>query len=226
MTTQMTGCISRMNTMLPDKVSDGLSATSKINHRKSDVIRNIGYPSYQGIRQKGMVLLADQHSYLISRGDDLLEQLTSLDQNNLHIKHPVYIQAYSDNTVIIRLDFSYQLTPNQQSSQQGSASGLNVQQQNLLSQLCKPSTTEPYGNCHLDLQGGMYQAVSQQDITCTSLNCSSYHLQQGLPVQIDYLQAKRSKNQTEIGVIPISVVVDAITLPLQILLIGKAFEGL
>ena len=45
--------------------------SSKANQpMQVEVIRHIGYPTDNGVRQKGSVLIGDHHSYLISTGSD------------------------------------------------------------------------------------------------------------------------------------------------------------
>ncbi|PNK59592.1 hypothetical protein [Psychrobacter sp. FDAARGOS_221] len=219
---QLSGCVSALDSM---RTATQKAVSPKVSHSESDVIRQIGYPTHQGARQKGMVLLADQHSYLISTGDVLLEQLTQLNPESLNIQHPVQIQAYPDNTVTISLNFSYNVA----------GQSLNAPQKQLIDKLCHTATTpsndtlnnvSAIHQCTLPLEGGMYRPVQPNTNAATQSTSANFYLQQGLPAQINYLKAKRAKTSAEIGVIPVSVVVDTLTIPLQLLIIGKAFDGL
>lgn len=210
-----------------------------------DTLRGIGYPSYKGVRQKGMVLLGDNYSYRVSIGADYLQKMTLLDDNFIDIKQPIIIYRYPDKSFRMRLAFHYTKPSHLYTSEERS----------ILAQLCPSiqptqivgSDTTDYP-CYASLQGGIYTPVAiraistihlslpsnnptnQTAIISTDMNvdksAENYFLKQGQQVELRPLGSKSYKNQLEHGVIPMDVVKDAITLPLQILRIGKMLGDL
>ena len=210
-----------------------------------EVIRHIGYPTDNGIRQKGSVLIGDHHSYLISSGSDALTLLTQLPSKNLQIQQPIRINRYSDNSVHIDLKFNYQKT----------SGSYSENERVILSQICpeslatslSPSLTDnlvnnnshntlnstlnstlnntlsnPQYTCQLTLQGGMYAPISQANLNNSSIKKdANLKLEQGLTVEIYTVNSKRARTPAEIAVIPWKVVVETLELPLEILSIFK-----
>ena len=173
-----------------------------------DVIRNIGYPVHNGVRQKGSVLVGDNYSYLISTGNDALELILQLSTANLAIEQPISIYRYPDNSVNISFSFSYAETQSKNPS-------LNLQQRSVLEHICSESssTDRLYNDCQLQLLGGMYAPLSNIG--------SEVKLDQGLAANIYSANSKRTKTQAEVGVIPLKVILETIELPLEILSIIK-----
>ena len=174
----------------------------------TDIIRYIGYPTHEGIRQKGTVLVADNYSYLISSGNDALEWILQLPPANLTIEQPISIYRYPDNSVNIDFSFSYAETQNKNSS-------LNLQQRTVLERICSDTSSidNLYKDCQLQLQGGMYATLTSMD--------SQVKLDRGLAATIYSVGFKRVKTQAELGVMPLKVILETIQLPLEILSIIK-----
>lgn len=170
----------------------------------SEVIRNIGYPTHNGIRQKGSVLVGDNYSYLISTGNEGLDLISQLSATDITIDQPILINRYPDNSVNITLSFRYGHTQSTKSD------ALSAQQRALLNQLCSSTS---FNNCQLQLQGGMYAPLN-------TIN-SSVKLDKGLAAKIYSVKDKRVKTQAEVGVIPLKVILETIELPLEILSIIK-----
>lgn len=179
----------------------------------TDVIRYIGYPSHNGVRQKGSMLAGDNYSYLISTGSEQLNLLTELQLQKLQIQQPINIYRYPDNSVYFELKFNY-------SSADGSYSN---KERRILSQICavNSNNNNPQTNisaidrysCQLVLQGGIYAAL--QDIP------SSLNLKQGLQVEIYPVSTARAKTQAEMRVVPLTVILETIELPFDMLSIIK-----
>lgn len=174
----------------------------------SEVIRHIGYPAQNGVRQKGTILVGDNYSYLISTGNDALELILQLPAANLAIDQPISIHRYPDNSVNISFSFSYAVTQSKNTS-------LSPQQRSMLNHICSDnlSSDSSYKNCQLQLLGGMYAPLSNID--------SPVRLDQGIAARIYSVNHKRVKSQAEVGVIPLKVILETIELPLEILSIIK-----
>ena len=174
----------------------------------TDIIRHIGYPTHNGIRQKGSVLVGDNYSYLISTGNDALELILQLPTANIAIEQPISIYRYPDNSVNISFSFSYAETKSKNPS-------LNLQQRSVLEHICSEhsSIDRLYNHCQLQLQGGMYAPLNNVG--------SEVKLDQGLAANIYSANSKRTKTQAEVGVIPLKVILETIELPLEILSIIK-----
>lgn len=220
--------------------------SSKANQpMEVEVIHHIGYPTDNGIRQKGSVLIGDHHSYLISSGSDALTLLTQLPSKNLQIQQPIRINRYSDNSVHIDLNFNYQKT----------SGSYSANERAILSQICPPSLaaslspsltgnsvnnnshntlnttlnstlnntlSNPQYTCQLTLQGGMYAPINQGNLSSKYVkNDSNVKLDQGLTAEIYTINSKRARTPAEIAVIPWKVVVETLELPLEILSIFK-----
>ncbi|WP_296203700.1 hypothetical protein [Psychrobacter sp. UBA3962] len=174
----------------------------------SEIIRHVGYPTHNGYRQKGTVLVGDNYSYLISIGNDALELVRQLPTANLAIEQPISIYRYPDNSVNISFSFSYTETQSKNPS-------LNPQQRSVLEHICsdRSSIDHLYNDCQLQLLGGMYAPLSNID--------GQVRLNQGIAANIYSVNDKRVKNQAEVGVIPLKVILETIELPLEILSIIK-----
>lgn len=174
----------------------------------SEVIRHVGYPAHNGVRQKGTVLVGDNYSYLISTGNDALELILQLPAANLAIDQPISIYRYPDNSVNISFSFSYTET-------QSNNTNLSPRQRSVLNHICSDnlSSDDSYKNCQLQLLGGMYAPLSNID--------SPVRLDQGIAARIYSVNHKRVKSQAEVGVIPLKVILETIELPLEILSIIK-----
>lgn len=174
----------------------------------SEVIRHVGYPAHNGVRQKGTVLVGDNYSYLISTGNDALELILQLPAANLDIDQPISIYRYPDNSVNISFSFSYTVT-------QSNNTSLSSRQRSVLDHICSDnlSSEDSYKNCQLQLLGGMYAPLSNID--------SPVRLDQGMAAKIYSVNHKRVRSQAEVGVIPLKVILETIELPLEILSIIK-----
>ena len=216
--------------------------SSKANQpMQVEVIRHIGYPTDNGVRQKGSVLIGDHHSYLISTGSDALTLLTELPSKNLHIQQPIRINRYSDNSVHIDLKFNYQKTSGSYSenerailSQTCPASlatslspsltdnSVHNNSRNTLNSTLNNTLSNPQYTCQLTLQGGMYAPISKTNLNNSSIKKdANLKLDQGLTAEIYTINSKRARTPAEIAVIPWKVVVETLELPLEILSIFK-----
>ena len=216
--------------------------SSKANQpMEVEVIRHIGYPTDNGIRQKGSVLIGDHHSYLISSGSDALTLLTQLPLENLQIQQPIRINRYSDNSVHIDLNFNYQKTSGSYSANERAilsqicptslttslspsltGTSLNNNSHNTLSSTLNNTLSNPQNTCQLTLQGGMYAPISQANLNNSSIKKdANLKLDQGLTAEIYTINSKRARTPAEIAVIPWKVVVETLELPLEILSIFK-----
>ena len=174
----------------------------------SEIIRHVGYPTHNGYRQKGTVLVGDNYSYLISTGNDALELILQLPTTNLAIGQPISIYRYPDNSVNINFSFSYAET-------QSKTPSLSLQQRSVLEHICsdRSSIGRSYNDCQLQLLGGMYAPLTNID--------GQVKLDQGIVAKIYSVKDKRVKTQAEVGVIPLKVILETIELPLEILSIIK-----
>ncbi|MCC3307798.1 YidX family protein [Psychrobacter sanguinis] len=216
--------------------------SSKANQpMEVEVIRHIGYPTDNGVRQKGSVLIGDHHSYLISTGSDALTLLTELPSKNLHIQQPIRINRYSDNSVHIDLKFNYQKTSGSYSENERAifsqicptslttslspsltGTSLNNNSHNTLNSTLNNTLSNPQNTCQLTLQGGMYAPISQANLNNSSIKKdANLKLDQGLTAEIYTINSKRARTPAEIAVIPWKVVVETLELPLEILSIFK-----
>ena len=216
--------------------------SSKANQpMQVEVIRHIGYPTDNGVRQKGSVLIGDHHSYLISTGSDALTLLTELPSKNLHIQQPIRINRYSDNSVHIDLKFNYQKTSGSYSANEKAilshicpasiaaslspslnGNSVNNNSRNTLNSTLNNTLSNPQYTCQLTLQGGMYAPISQANLNSKYVkNDSNVKLDQGLTAEIYTVNSKRASTPAEIAVIPWKVVVETLEIPLEILSIFK-----
>ena len=216
--------------------------SSKANQpMQVEVIRHIGYPTDNGVRQKGSVLIGDHHSYLISTGSDALTLLTELPSKNLHIQQPIRINRYSDNSVHIDLKFNYQKTSGSYSENERAIlsqicptslttslspsltdNSVNNNSRNTLNSTLSNSLSNPQNTCQLTLQGGMYAPINQGNLNNSSIKKdANLKLDQGLTAEIYTINSKRARTPAEIAVIPWKVVVETLELPLEILSIFK-----
>lgn len=216
--------------------------SSKANQpMEGEVIRHIGYPTDNGVRQKGSVLIGDHHSYLISSGSDALTLLTQLPSKNLQIQQPIRINRYSDNSVHIDLKFNYQKTSGSYSENERAIlsqicpaslvaslspsltdNSVNNNSRNTLNSTLNNSLSNPQNTCQLTLQGGMYAPISKVNLNNSSIKKdANLKLDQGLTAEIYTINSKRARTPAEIAVIPWKVVVETLELPLEILSIFK-----
>ena len=216
--------------------------SSKANQpMQVEVIRHIGYPTDNGVRQKGSVLIGDHHSYLISTGSDALTLLTELPSKNLHIQQPIRINRYSDNSVHIDLKFNYQKTSGSYSENERAilsqtcptslatslspslnGNSVNNNSHNTLYGTLNNTLSNPQYTCQLNLQGGMYAPINQGNLNSKYVkNDSNVKLDQGLTAEIYTVNSKRVSTPAEIAVIPWKVVVETLEIPLEILSIFK-----
>ena len=216
--------------------------SSKANQpMQVEVIRHIGYPTDNGVRQKGSVLIGDHHSYLISTGSDALTLLTELPSKNLHIQQPIRINRYSDNSVHIDLKFNYQKTSGSYSANEKAilshicpasiaaslspslnGNSVNNNSRNTLNSTLNNTLSNPQYTCQLTLQGGMYAPINQGNLNNSSIKKdANLKLDQGLTAEIYTINSKRARTPAEIAVIPWKVVVETLELPLEILSIFK-----
>lgn len=216
--------------------------SSKANQpMQVEVIRHIGYPTDNGVRQKGSVLIGDHHSYLISTGSDALTLLTELPSKNLQIQQPIRINRYSDNSVHIVLNFNYQKTNGSYSANERAIlsqicpaslttslspsltdNSVNNNSRNTLNSTLSNSLSNPRNTCQLTLQGGMYAPISKTNLNNSSIKKdANLKLDQGLTAEIYTINSKRARTPAEIAVIPWKVVVETLELPLEILSIFK-----
>lgn len=174
----------------------------------SEVIHHVGYPTHNGYRQKGTVLVGDNYSYLISTGNEALELILQLPTANLAIERPISIHRYPDNSINISFSFSYAETQSKNPS-------LSPQQRSVLEHICSDSSSIDllYNDCQLQLLGGMYAPLTNID--------DQVKLGRGIAANIYSVNDKRVKNQAEVGVIPLKVILETIELPLEILSIIK-----
>ena len=197
----LVGCSNSIYHLYPPAVS---SSQALEQAATSEVIRHIGYPTHNGVRQKGSVLVGDNYSYLISTGNEGLDLISQLSATDITIDQPILINRYPDNSVNITLSFRYGHTQNIKKD------ALSTQQRALLNQLCSNTS---FNNCQLQLQGGMYAPLNPIN--------SSVKLDKGLAAKIYSVKDKRVKTQAEVGVIPLKVILETIELPLEILSIIK-----
>ena len=224
--------------------------SSKTNQpMEVEVIRHISYPTDNGVRQKGSVLIGDHHSYLISSGSDALTLLTQLLSKDLQIQQPIRINRYSDNSVHIDLKFNYQKTSGSYSDNEraimsqicpaslatslspsltdnsvnnNSHNTLNNTLNTTLNSTLNNTLSNPQYTCQLTLQGGMYAPISQANLNNSSIKKdANLKLEQGLTAEIYTINSKRARTPAEIAVIPWKVVVETLELPLEILSIFK-----
>jgi len=210
-----------------------------------EVIRHIGYPTDNGVRQKGSVLIGDHHSYLISSGNDALTLLTQLPPKNLQIEQPIRINRYSDNSVHIDLNFNYRKANGSYSANEKAilshicpasiaaslspsltGNSVNNNSHNTLNSTLNSTLNNTLSNpqytCQLALQGGMYAPISQANSNNSSIKKdANLKLDQGLTAEIYTINSKRARTPAEIAVIPWKVVVETLELPLEILSIFK-----
>ena len=216
--------------------------SSKANQpMQVEVIRHIGYPTDNGVRQKGSVLIGDHHSYLISTGSDALTLLTQLPSKNLQIQQPIRINRYSDNSVHIDLNFNYPNTSGSYSENERAIlsqicpaslvaslspsltdNSVNNNSRNTLNSTLSNSLSNPQNTCQLTLQGGMYASINQGNLNNSSIKKdANLKLDQGLTAEIYTINSKRARTPAEIAVITWKVVVETLELPLEILSIFK-----
>ena len=216
--------------------------SSKANQpMQVEVIRHIGYPTDNGVRQKGSVLIGDHHSYLISSGSDALTLLTQLPSKNLQIQQPIRINRYPDNSLPLDSTFNYQKTSGSYSENERAilsqtcptslatslspslnGNSVNNNSHNTLYGTLNNTLSNPQYTCQLNLQGGMYAPINQGNFDSKYVkNDSNVKLDQGLTAEIYTVNSERARTRAEIAVIPWKVVVETLELPLEILSIFK-----
>ncbi|WP_296405589.1 hypothetical protein, partial [Psychrobacter sp.] len=152
--------------------NNSVMQTSDNQTFETDIIQKIGYPSYNGYRQQGSVLVGNNYSYLISTGSENLDTVALLPKNNLQIMQPILIYRYPDNSVHIKLSFNYN----------NRANNLTNEQLKALNKICSNQydhqnndsldanisniknkadiNNKNFEKCELQIQGGMYASLN------------------------------------------------------------------
>ncbi|WP_127891426.1 hypothetical protein [Psychrobacter sp. FDAARGOS_221] len=173
-----------------------------------DVIRNIGYSTSEGDDKK-MVLLGDKYSYVLNEGIDKVELMTQLNPQYLKLPKTVYVDRITENSIQTHLSFEYKKSDENYSDEE----------KKLLNRMCNSKKSESwkpklYYDCDVLLIGELYKTRASDK--------ANYSLQKGRHVEIRQQGEKTYRDYGELMLLPASVAIDVVTLPLQLLWIGAA----
>ena len=206
----LTGCMSMLTYGTATQEQDIKTHTTVAD----DVIRYIGYPAHEGVQQKGMLLMGEKYAYLMSQGSNQLQAMTQLEVKNTTVLTPITVDRYADNSIKAVIDFDYR-KPN---------SAYTADEKQRLNEMCVSVDSQPlnphavtdyFYQCRIELQGGLYQASQQHTL-------SQQVISSGYKVTIRQVGNKKIKNYNDLMVMPLAVVIDIVTIPLQVLWIGSA----
>lgn len=176
-----------------------------------DVIRNIGYVDSEAEtdKDKQMVLLGDKYSYVLKKGVEDVNLMTQLDPAYLQIPKVVYVDRGSENSISTRLTFDYKKEDESYTEQEKS----------ILNKLCNVKETDSwkpkvYYHCNAYLSGEIYKTRNSDK--------KGYSLAHGRKVEIRQKGEENYKDYSELMLLPASIAIDAVTLPLQLLWVGVA----
>lgn len=203
----LTGCdVSKQSGLQPQNIKSTQLNTSQ-NVTATDNIYSIGYPTYNGVRQKGSILTGEKYAYLLSSGTESLQLLTELNPEILTIQQPIRIYLYPDNSVYIEIKVVIDNNPSYKSGQP----------KKVLQQLCPTLQTTDLPPikipCTIKLQGGMYAALENTNYVQKMAN--------GLKAEIYSVAHNRIKTKAEVGVIPLKIILESIEAPLEFISVFK-----
>ncbi|SUD92277.1 hypothetical protein [Psychrobacter phenylpyruvicus] len=185
---------------------------NKITYTKidEDVIRNIGYTSIENNSDKKMVLLGDKYSYVLSRGIEDVDLMTKLDPKYLQMPKVVYVDRSTEDYISTDLDFDY-VRPDEKYTDQ---------EKSILKNICNETKTnswkpKTYYHCSSTLKGNLYKTRTSDK--------RNYSLNQGRKVEIRQMGSTTYREYGDLSILPLTLAVDAVTLPLQLLWLGSSW---
>ncbi|PNK59591.1 hypothetical protein [Psychrobacter sp. FDAARGOS_221] len=193
----------------------------------SDIIRQMGVLKASQAQSKAdsLVLLGDTYAYVLHKGSEQLKMTAKLDANYLQFENPIYVNRALNHAVRSFLQFNYQKPSDNYSQQevqvldqfcqrkeaddkQGSAQGANLTKH----------SNQAYFHCQIYIDGTMYQAPEKLS--------ASVNLKQGQPIVIRQVGTEQYKRRDSLLALPMTAVVDVVTLPFQMIGLGTTMAVL
>lgn len=182
-----------------------------------DVIRTIGFPTRNGERVDGLVLIGDKFSYFLKEGSEKIELMAQkLDPERINMANSITL-ALNETNFSGRLDFVYK-------SEKGE---FTLTEQEILPKLCRRAAVPDgvlglekrlYYRCWVYVAGSIHSRDGLLAENISSLNkgrivrFATYKSETGV-------SSKRILDK--LFALPVTVAFDVITLPIQLIILGS-----
>ncbi|WP_019672483.1 YidX family protein [Psychrobacter lutiphocae] len=191
----------------------------------SDIIRQMGKVTTDEKKEK-LVFFGDKYTYLIEQGADKVQLTAKLDSQYLQFENPIYVNRGNNNELRTFLKFNYDKPDANYQKHEVTildqfchlmnstveAEKIQSHPHSELSHINDYKIKSEYYRCQIYLDGKLYQA-SQQFIAKTPFR-------QGQPIVIQQVATRQYKHQANLLALPITAVIDVVTLPFQLIGVG------
>jgi hypothetical protein len=149
-------CVSAGALLLPacattSLLSDPVTSTKiKETELGTDTIRAIGYPTNNGEKKEGVVLLGNKFTYWLTSGSDMVTLMANLDAKYIEMEStPTF--AIKDKTFSGTIKFQYNRT----------GATYSKSERDILSKLCLVGQSEAPKRCWINISGALYLPAQQ-----------------------------------------------------------------